>query len=61
MEDCFMQQLHKIILLTLGAKVLISCFPHKEYSDIYIYIYICMYVCMMDLHVNGGLLHATTP
>ena len=47
-----MQQLHKIILLTLGAKVLISCFPHKEYSDIYIYIYIyvyiyiCMYVCI---------------
>ena len=60
-----MQQLQKIILLTLGAKVLISCFPHKEYSDIYIYIYIyvCMYVYvwMMDLHVNGGLLHATTP
>ena len=27
----------------------------------HIYIYIYMYVWMMDLHVNGGLLHATTP
>ena len=33
------------------------------YIYIYMYVCICMYVYvwMMDLHVNGGLLHATTP